>query len=136
MVDKHKLHMQHLCSQGHRGTGSWRCCTTSQVCGHDARAAPCSVLHTGEHSKSDSCDPSLRPGDVFLAAPFARRVCIANAAHARCQTGTRVSVARWKALSPSDGLNGYAQQRNMIEQGTLAVVCVGKECSGEAKSDR
>lgn len=35
MVDKHKPHMQHLWSQGHRGTGSARCCTTSQVCGQE-----------------------------------------------------------------------------------------------------
>lgn len=34
------------------------------------RAAPCSVLHTGEHSKSDSKDPSLRAGDRLPRSPL------------------------------------------------------------------
>lgn len=72
MVDKHKHkpHMQPLVEpvpQGYRKLDVLHHITSVWA---GRRAAPCSVLHTGEHSKSDSTDPSLRAWGRLARSPL------------------------------------------------------------------
>lgn len=106
-------HICNTCGAGpQRVTTSLRRSTTSKVNGHEGEPHHAHVLHTGEGLKSDI---SLRA--CFSQPPSSGRVCIANAANARGQTGnSQIGGARWKAPSPGGRLMGCAQRRDMIER--------------------
>lgn len=109
MIDKHKPHMQRLWSRGHRVLGTFHYILSAWA---RRRAAPWAPFSTPVSTPNLTAVVLL--GACFSQPPLYARVDIANAGHARSQTGNSRIGGAIEGSVPRRGLDGYAQGSNLI----------------------